>query len=54
MVFMYGMCVGVRGFATALEIFATDQTAIDVDIRQTNAAELLKVKIERSTIDLFQ
>ena len=43
------------GFATsALEIFTTDQAAIDVDVRQRYRAHLLKVKVKDGAIYLVR
>ena len=47
-----GVGVGVRGLASALEVFAADQTGVDIDVGERDGAEPLKVKVEHGAVDL--
>jgi len=52
MIVMNGVRVCVRAATPPLEVLATDEAAIGVDIRRRHRADFFEVKIENSTIDL--
>ena len=51
-IIVYRMRVRVRALSTALKIFSTDKTAVDVDIRERYGTDFLEIEIEDGPIDL--
>lgn len=47
-----GVGVGRAALPPALEILAVDEAGVDVVVAQGHAAQPLKVKVERATVDL--
>ncbi len=54
MVVVNRMCVSIGTFSASLEIFSADKAPVDVDIGQTDRAQLLKVEIEGCSVYLCQ
>ena len=48
---LYAVRVGVRLQPAPLEVFPADETGVDVEMRERNRTQLLKVKIEEMAID---
>ena len=44
--------VGPAALASSLEVLSADEAAVDVDRRQADRTQLLKVKVEQRTVDL--
>jgi hypothetical protein len=52
MVFMDTMCVCVGGWPSALEVLATYQASIYVDIGHAHGTDFLKVEVQSGSVDL--
>ena len=54
MLFVDGMEIRMRALASALVVLAANETGVDVEIGQRDAAQLFKVKVEDASIDRIQ
>lgn len=52
MIIMYCMCVRVGTSPTPLEIFATNKTTVNVDVRKRYGTDFLEVEVENGSVDL--
>lgn len=50
-VIVYRVCKCRRELASALEVFAADETSVNVDVRKRDGADLFKVKVECCSVD---
>ena len=54
MVFMYGMSIRIRLFPSALKVFATNETSVNVHVRKADGAKLLEVEVQYSPVYLLR
>lgn len=52
MVIVNGMRISIGVATSALEIFATDETTVRVDVRERNRTNFFEVKVKICSIDL--
>ena len=45
MIVVDGMCIGMRIATPALEVFAADQTSIDIEIQRRYRTDFFKIKV---------
>jgi len=51
-VIVYRMCVCMRTSTSALEVFAADETAVNVEIQRRHRTDFLEVEVKNSSIYL--
>jgi hypothetical protein len=51
MIIVYRVCKCRSELASALEVFSTDKTSVNVDVRKGDGADLFKIKVECSSVD---